>query len=170
MVLDLCSKIWDLVSPVLTNDSPEGNLYVMIDVEPSTTSALRDATAQDLLSSSWRSLKEASSLLGTVLASSNSSYEDYQAAGTLFIEWLTRIRHRGAFSAVMPSFESLCSECFKYREMNVKNLPGQWLNVRHLKNFPDSEMSFVDKRENSFNHSSLRRFTDAHYSHPRRRS
>jgi len=92
-------------------------------------SALRDAAAQYLLSTSWRSLKEASALLGIALATASSTFEDFQSAGALFMEWLSRIRHRGAFSAVMPAFEGLCSECFKDTKKNLHVLPAQWLNV-----------------------------------------
>ena len=135
-VLQLCEDIWTLVSPILTHDSPEGNLHNLFDSEI-TTSALRDASAQDLLSSSWRSLKEASALLGTVLSTPMSTIEDYQSAGTLFMEWLSRIRHRGAFSAVMPAFEGLCSECFKDTKKGLKSLPSQWLKVHPLINCSD---------------------------------
>ena len=124
----LCEQIWDLVSPVLTHDSPEGTV---LDASPN-SSALRESAAQDLLSSSWRSLKEASALLGTVLSSPTSTFEDYESAGALFMEWLTRIRHRGAFSAVMPAFENLCAECLKDTSKNLKFLPPKWLEVRHI--------------------------------------
>ena len=46
------------------------------------------------------------------------------------MEWLTRIRHRGAFSAVMPAFENICGECFKDKSKNIKFLPPKWLEVR----------------------------------------
>jgi hypothetical protein len=128
-VLQLCGDIWDLVSPILTHDSPEGNLHTLIATPVDAVGALRDASAQDLLSSSWRSLKEAAALLGTLLSSPTSSLEDYQAAGKLFMEWLSLIRHRGAFSAVMPAFENLCSECFKDKQKHLTALPAQWLNV-----------------------------------------
>jgi hypothetical protein len=74
-------------------------------------------------------LKEASALLGTVLSTPPSTFEDFKSAGGLFMEWLSRIRHRGAFSAVMPAFEGLCSECFNDTQKNLKTLPAQWLNV-----------------------------------------
>jgi hypothetical protein len=141
-VLSLCSKIWNLVSVILTNDSPEGNLFNLLteqrplqsdselegQANPE-TSLLRDGAMQDLLSSSWRSLKEASALLGTALASGAAIFRHYQSAGTLFMDWLSNIRHRGAFSAVMPSFENLSSQCFKSNSAEIRNLPAQWLDV-----------------------------------------
>jgi hypothetical protein len=99
---------------------------------PQNDSALRDSTAQEILSSSWRSLKEASSLLGTALSLPSSTREEYKAAGYLFMEWLNRIRHRGAFSAVMPAFELLCRECFKDTTKNLNTLPKEWLDVYPL--------------------------------------
>jgi len=119
-VLILCRDVWDLVSPVLTDDSPEGNFLDL-------NSTLRDSASQDLLSSSWRSLKEAAALLGSVLSTPRSTLGDYETAGLLFMEWLSRIRHRGAFSAVMPVFESLCRECFKDSKKNLQSLPRKWL-------------------------------------------
>jgi hypothetical protein len=74
-------------------------------------------------------LKEASTLLGIVLSSPLSTREEYESAGALFMEWLSQIRHRGAFSAVMPAFELLCSECFKDTTKNIGTLPPQWLDV-----------------------------------------
>lgn len=126
-VIELCQEIWTLVSPILTHDSPEGNLKIASNAN--VVSALRDISSQDLLSSSWRSLKEASALLGVVLSIPSSTFEDFKSAGSLFMEWLSRIRHRGAFSAVMPAFERLCGECFKDPQKNLKFLPAQWLNV-----------------------------------------
>jgi len=121
-ILTLCEDIWTLVCPVLTHDSPEGNLEL-------DGTVLRDASAQDLLSSSWRSLKEAAALVGNELATPTATINDYQAAGMLFMEWLSRIRHRGAFSAVMPAFEGLCRECFKDTQKDLKSLPSKWLRV-----------------------------------------
>jgi hypothetical protein len=129
-ILSLCDSIWEVVSPILTHDSPEGNLHNLISEEETPSlSSLRAASAQDFLSGSWRALKEASALLGSILSAQESTVEDYQVAGTLFMEWLTHIRHRGAFSAVMPSFEQLCTECFKDKEKTLNTLPPQWLNV-----------------------------------------
>jgi hypothetical protein len=155
-VLRFCESIWEIVSPKLTHDSPEGNLHNLIgDKEPSYQSSLRDASTQDFLSGSWRSLKEASALLGTALSSQESSVEDYQVAGTLFMEWLSRIRHRGAFSAVMPAYESLCSECFKDKEKNLNTLPPQWLNVCPSLKAADLGMFVVNDSNDSFHYPSI---------------
>jgi hypothetical protein len=77
-------------------------------------------------------LKEASALLGAALSTPTSTLEDYESAGSLFMEWLSRIRHRGAFSAVMPAFEGLCTECFKDSRKDLNTLPSQWLTVLSL--------------------------------------
>jgi hypothetical protein len=163
-ILRLCESIWEIVSPILTHDSPEGNLHNLIgEQEPSSLSSLRDASAQDFLSGSWRSLKEASALLGTALSSQESSQEDYQVAGTLFMEWLSRIRHRGAFSAVMPAYENLCGECFKDKEKNLNTLPPQWLNVCLWLKVADLGMFVVNDRKLSFHYPAIWRASDVNH-------
>ena len=130
-MIELCEQVWQLVSPVLTHDSPEGNFrtYHFPNGPLITQSELRDEFAQELLSSCWRSVKEASALLGKFLSLSSATVEDCQSGGMLFLEWLSRIRHRGAFSAVMPAFEGLCAQCFHDEEKNLKCLPSIWINV-----------------------------------------
>jgi Putative death-receptor fusion protein (DUF2428) len=168
-VLALCTDIWNLVSPVLTHDSPEGNLHSLVADTPS-LSPLRNATAQDLLSSSWRSLKEASALLSAALLSPISTLEEYESAGILFMEWLSRIRHRGAFSAVMPAFEGLCIECFKDATKNLRTLPSKWLNVSSYSHFViDLGMSNFDDRDKSLHYSSLRWSAYVNHRYPCRR-
>ena len=168
-VLRLCEGIWEIVSPILTHDSPEGNLHNLIgEKEPPYISSLRDASAQDFLSGSWRALKEASTLLGTALSSQESSVEDYQVAGTLFMEWLSRIRHRGAFSAVMPAYENLCSECFKDKTKNLNTLPPQWLNVCPVLKVADLGMFVVNDCNHSFHYTAIRRASYVNHCDPHR--
>ena len=91
--------------------------------------ALLHASPQEYLSNSWRGLKEASSLLSSILPFSTNRCNDYGVAGELFLEWLMSIRHRGAFTAIIPSFEKLCRDCFQDTDEKVRKLPVEWLNV-----------------------------------------
>lgn len=166
----LCSEIWALVSIILTNDSPEGNLNNLLTEQNNLPeNALRDEITQDLLSSSWRSLKEASALLGTVLTSDISAIDDYRAAGALFMQWLTRIRHRGAFSAVMPSFENLCTQCFKDEKKGLHGLPAQWLDVYPLQTFANSGLFVLNLNFISIYHAKISRVAHARYGNFSRR-
>lgn len=77
-----------------------------------------------------------SSLLATLL--SHASYNlttptsllratDFPPAGALLLSQLTHIRHRGAFSAVSPSFTTLCTTCITARDPTLHPLPATWL-------------------------------------------
>jgi hypothetical protein len=163
-VLRLCDDIWRRVLPVLTSDSPEGNIRDMItkyQTNGITTSP------QEYLSNSWRGLKEASSLLGAVLPFSQHKSRDYDSAGNLFLKWLANIRHRGSFTAIIPSFEKICRDCFQDTENDLITLPAEWLNVSPLISKVDVELHpRCHRGHNSFIHETLCRNTNDHRLHP----
>ncbi|KAL7269129.1 hypothetical protein RUND412_008219 [Rhizina undulata] len=131
--LSICTQVWDITKGVLCFDSPEGHMPDGIGEEED-----EDVNTQTVMSYSWRAVKETSSLLGVIL--STAPYDanapersllqdtDFSLGGSLLLSQLADIRHRGAFSAVSPSFVAVCSRCFRCGEnTDVRKLPKEWL-------------------------------------------
>ena len=79
------------------------------------------------------------------------------------MQWLTNIRHRGAFSAVMPSFENLCMQCFKDEKKGLHALPSQWLDVHPLQTFANSGLFVFNLNFISIYHAKISGIADARY-------
>jgi len=123
-VFRACEEIWRLTKAPLCFQSPEGHVPSDMDEED------EDMDAQTVMSYSWRAVKESSGLLGLVLGGAplsamNSS--DLERGGKLLQQQLADIRHRGAFSAVAPSFAALCTRCFNINDTVLEGLPRTWL-------------------------------------------
>lgn len=127
-------QIWELTRPVLTHDSPEGNLPKELQsaIEPSKKhlETKYGPATQVILSYSWRSVKESTALLSSILNTfsdeilfDNSSIS-LNDIGLLLIEQLSTIRHPGAFSSVYPTFVSCCHRCYR---TNQELLAQSWL-------------------------------------------
>ncbi|EED19802.1 HEAT repeat protein [Talaromyces stipitatus ATCC 10500] len=126
-IVAICENIWTKVKPVLCVDSPEGHTVELIDdfmVGP-----------KDLLSYSWRALKDSSNLLHAVVA--NVTYApqnehdglrcaDFEAIGTLSFVQLSELRHRGAFSTVAQTFAACCLRCAENENPEISGLPDLW--------------------------------------------
>ena len=136
-IIFTCFECWHLVSPIICHDSPEGNFALgSKETEVTEISSLRNQ-AQVILSYGWRALKEASSLLGSILSSVLSSSDssigklltmnDIRRCGQLFQDWMLFIRHRGAFSAVQPAFELFINQLF--HEPSHMILIDEWIKV-----------------------------------------
>lgn len=113
MVITLCERVWDAVHGRLCVDAPESEMDELEDGEIL-------AGPKDLLSYSWRALRDSSlvlhALLSTDLFSPSaenglSTYKMFKRIGTLCMEQMTTLRHRGAFSAVSRTFELFCRRC-----------------------------------------------------------
>ena len=125
-VLDACvRRTWSLAAPVLCAAAPEGGAGgdrdegdaesdAESDAEPAPEPApelhhamrladtLDTPAYQRILSYAWRAIKEAAALYATVLGARPA---ERVRDADLFLEWLLRIRHRGAFSTVYPQYE-----------------------------------------------------------------
>lgn len=125
--------IWGLIKDVLCDDSPEGNLPDG-EGEGGIVSNLEDTPAQLILSYSWRSLKETSSLLTVLLTKCLSLFDEeftpftLNYYGELMMTWLWEIRHRGAFTSVYPCFIEYCSFLFECNKHEISELPDPWLH------------------------------------------
>ncbi|KMP05614.1 hypothetical protein CIRG_05295 [Coccidioides immitis RMSCC 2394] len=119
-------RIWFGVQDVLCVDSPERE-HENPDEDL--------AGPKDILSFSWRALRESSLLLNAILinttfAPSGSQngigYETLSKIGKLSFEQLAELRHRGAFSTVSQTFASCCLRCFQSDDAATRALPAAW--------------------------------------------
>lgn len=100
ILIDLCERNWDFVKDILVSNSPEG------------CDDFGVGSGQLVLSYGWRSTKEATLLLEQVLDMEITD-EDILKIGEHTLDQLARIRHRGAFSSVYPTFIKIASICLK---------------------------------------------------------
>ncbi|KAF2803660.1 uncharacterized protein BDZ99DRAFT_546992 [Mytilinidion resinicola] len=120
--------VWNCVQNVLCNDAPEGHV-------PDDMEADSQTTTKDILSYSWRALKEASLLLRAIVSkapfetvSSLSILDNFQLKrlGTLCFTQLINLRHRGACSAVAQTFAVCCQRCSKIGNEATQGLLLSW--------------------------------------------
>ena len=97
-------RVWEVVRPVLCNDAPEG--YI-----PDNADDLQGLTTKDVLSYSWRALKESSLLLGVIAISKSLDVEGLIELSNLCFAQLAELRHRGAFSTVAQTWIVCCGRC-----------------------------------------------------------
>ncbi|KZZ95080.1 HEAT repeat protein [Ascosphaera apis ARSEF 7405] len=123
-ILVLCGKIWIGVRDVLCVDSPEGQHD-----DPSEDIA----GPKDILSCSWRALRESSLLLHAILSSytyappHTLTSTDFATIGDLSFTQLAELRHRGAFSTVSQTFATCCQRCGGTSESSdTHELPRRW--------------------------------------------
>ncbi|KAI2001509.1 hypothetical protein LOZ52_005852 [Ophidiomyces ophidiicola] len=124
-MLSVCWSIWFGVHDVLCADSPEREHESLQEdlVGP-----------KDILSFSWRALRESSLLLNAILsnptfapsASGGIGYDILSRVGSLSFDQLAELRHRGAFSTVSHTFMSCCQRCVESNVDSVNALPTIW--------------------------------------------
>ncbi|KAJ6063335.1 uncharacterized protein N7446_007455 [Penicillium canescens] len=124
-IVSICDRIWLEAKPVLCIDSPEGHSD-----EP--TEEL-NVGPKDVLSYSWRSLRESTLLLHATLI--NTSYgpsgddglqrADFAKIGGASFTQLAELRHRGAFSNVSQTFATCCQRCSSAKDPSIRELPGE---------------------------------------------
>ncbi|KAF7617583.1 cell cycle-associated protein [Aspergillus flavus] len=125
-IVAVCDKIWIEVKPVLCIDSPEGHTDEPIDD--------LNVGPKDILSYSWRALRESSLLLYATLA--NRTYgptgelgltkSDFEMIGVASFTQLAELRHRGAFSTVSQTFATCCLRCGQSSDPEIASLPHNW--------------------------------------------
>lgn len=114
-ILHLCSRIWQLVQPELCIDSPETG------TEDTEMEGSRGP--KDLLAYSWRALRDSSLLLQTLIKWDPTSLAP---VGTLCMEQLTQLRHRGAFSTVAQTFTLCCDTVRTSTDEQTSSLIDKW--------------------------------------------
>ncbi|QIX00849.1 hypothetical protein AMS68_006366 [Peltaster fructicola] len=103
----LLHTIWQVVSPILCDDAPEGFL-------PDEIPSAAAVSSKAVLSYCWRALKEASSLTDSMLIRLGSQDHVWIAGYKsdlieLTFTQLAELRHRGAFSTVAQTWNRCCA-------------------------------------------------------------
>ena len=146
-LFSILESVWSTVRDVLCNDAPEGHIPADFEFDD-------PISTQDILSYSWRALKEArceyltkhaasytdlcSNLLRVVV--SRAPYErekertvlihtDLEFLGGLCFKQLTELRHRGAFSAVAQAFAACCTRISCHQNATSQALLTAWYEV-----------------------------------------
>ncbi|KAI8074980.1 putative death-receptor fusion protein-domain-containing protein [Gongronella butleri] len=166
-MMQLIHTVCDSVMDVLSNPSPEGNVPASFKEMEEAIDQLvgndddghdddddaPDASGpkhQVILSCCWRAVKEASSLLEVIIgrtpvAKDNTALltnSDLEKSGALLRTLLTSIRHRGAFSAVYPTYVTLCARLLSSKDAALNTLPRQWLQ-KNLESMTSSSISIT---------------------------
>ncbi|KAL3463956.1 putative death-receptor fusion protein-domain-containing protein [Aspergillus heterothallicus] len=125
-ISDICDRVWDEVKPQLCIDSPEG--HAAEDIED------LEVGPKDILSYSWRALRESSLLLHATLfnetygpeGASGLTRDDYAKIGKSSFTQLAELRHRGAFSTVAQTFATCSQRCGQSINPEISALPLIW--------------------------------------------
>ena len=120
-------SLWSCVHHVLCADAPEGHVPDEMEDEAS-------LDTKEILSYSWRGLKEASNLLRIIAIKAPIGYSDrdyltpeiFERLGYLCFTQLLELRHRGAFSTVSQTFAAFCRRCVTSKIAKLQALPEVW--------------------------------------------
>ncbi|KAI4907790.1 hypothetical protein J4E90_009197 [Alternaria incomplexa] len=120
-------SLWSCVYHVLCADAPEGHVPDEVEDESS-------LDTKEILSYSWRGLKEASVLLRTIILKAPVGDGDndlvtpelFEKLGRLCFTQLLELRHRGAFSTVSQTFAVFCRRCVLSNISTLRALPEMW--------------------------------------------
>ncbi|CAO1622924.1 unnamed protein product [Sympodiomycopsis kandeliae] len=152
----LIDRVWKVAQPILCAAAPEGNSHESgegadtADTEVARAIAAAEGSpegvmsesvirkSQVMLSYSWRGMKEAAALLGKLVSSPMKKdvetaqavwkVDEVESVGTRFTEWMTAVRHRGAFSTIYPAYSSAAAAILRCRWPEVNRKPHQWLS------------------------------------------
>lgn len=127
-------KIWHSVKYILSHESPEGNIPP--EFATRYTKVLEKQygpAAQVVLSYGWRSIKESSELLCVILSKAPSALLSdafILEHGSLILDQLSTVKHRGAFSSLYPTFLACCKRCLTRESLSAQ--PFTWLDENIL--------------------------------------
>ncbi|KAJ4369525.1 hypothetical protein N0V86_009360 [Didymella sp. IMI 355093] len=120
-------SLWSIVYNVLCADAPEGNV-------PDEVDEAANLDTREVLSYSWRGLKEASVLIRTIITKASIGNDDkaiippavFERLGRLCFTQLLDLRHRGAHSTVAQTFAAFCRRCATSKIPELQSLPETW--------------------------------------------
>ncbi|GAB7339803.1 hypothetical protein MBLNU457_6351t1 [Dothideomycetes sp. NU457] len=121
-------RAWKDVHHILCNDAPEGFMPEDLEDDEATL------TTKDVLSYSWRALKETGLLIRALVTKCPVSTEtsslmtpsELRSLGDLCFVQLVELRHRGAFSTVAQTFVACCVRCASTD--GLQNAVQEWYN------------------------------------------
>ncbi|KAF1812658.1 hypothetical protein P152DRAFT_482135 [Eremomyces bilateralis CBS 781.70] len=130
-IVDALERICSSVSDVVCNDAPEGHLPDSVEESLDT---------KDVLSFSWRAIKESSQLMSALVINTKlrgfSRLSDpewlslVETIGRLCQKQLLEIRHRGAFSSVSLALSDCCKQLALAGQQRIL---GDWYNQNFQK-------------------------------------
>ncbi|PVD25967.1 hypothetical protein C0Q70_13634 [Pomacea canaliculata] len=148
-LLQTCFQVAEVVSPVVQNSSPEGNIPqeailgpglnfdVKIIAEVEDVQQTVSLMPEYLVVCSWRSIKEVSLLLGQLCLSlpvtqpgvnqGLLSLRQVEDIGFYFKKQLMESLHRGAFELAYAGFVMMCQMLWRSSWSQLQQLPKQWL-------------------------------------------
>ncbi len=176
-LLAAIDSIWAIVTPIICSSAPEGQTasvdertkaMAMLSLSDNSGDAddeLPEEGAtprfQMVLTYAWRSIEAAANLLCTIASTALTtsapkatwSEAELDSVGQRFINWLTSIRHRGAFSAIIPAYRLLAARLLKHKDSTINSLPDTWLQgfISHIAD-PASPLS-ITRRSAGIGHS-----------------
>jgi hypothetical protein len=134
LAINVCVQIWKLVQPVLCVDSPETGTEDLDD-------DVQGGGPKDLLAYSWRALRDSSLLLQAVVRVDHCSSSQ---VGSLCLDQLILLRHRGAFSTVAQSFAMCCDIVRESPDASVDGSIRNWYAIALVQ--IDEQASKVTRR------------------------
>lgn len=143
-----CKRLTDVVAPIVNSAAPEGHLpndlndvstYIPAAIESTEVQAIK-VTSQVILVCAWRTVREASLLLGdialrtpiipeeaTPTATGMISVPQMLRIGAHFQQLLAETKHRGAFEQAYVGFSRLCVRLWRSNEPSLHSMPMKWL-------------------------------------------
>ncbi|KAF2624779.1 HEAT repeat protein-like protein [Macroventuria anomochaeta] len=126
-LIESFETLWSIVYNVLCADAPEGNV-------PDEVDEAANLDTREVLSYSWRGLKEASVLIRTIITKASIGNDDqsiltpavFERLGRLCFTQLLELRHRGAHSTVAQTFAAFCRRCATSKIPELQALPDAW--------------------------------------------
>lgn len=145
-IIPKCKQLTDVVAPIVNSSAPEGHLpndlndiSIYIDGEKSAVGQIK-VTPQIMLVCAWRTVREASLLLGDVAlhtpiipsqcdGPSNGliTVDELLDIGKHFQQLLAETKHRGAFEQAFVGFSKLCVRLWRSNEPQLHLCPMQWI-------------------------------------------
>lgn len=151
-ILVVVDRTWEVTRGILCSSAPEGSTSGEVDHE--IARALEEVGDEDdgvdggefsstpryqiLLTFSWRGMKEASALLGAVVTKTLSlrpekskaiwRAEELENVGRRFNNWMSLVRHRGAYSTIYPAYSAASAALIRSRWSPVDDYPLAWLS------------------------------------------
>ncbi|XP_047534374.1 thyroid adenoma-associated protein homolog [Vanessa atalanta] len=135
-VLSACVRVCATVRAVLTCAAPEGHLPTAGHMGHIPLEDGHEVTAQMVLLCAWRSIKEVSLILSTLVTQAL-THDEFKPAtlrstlvrqvGEMFTTLLTETKHRGAFEQVYVGFTRMLTSLWRSRNPEFNSLPKLWL-------------------------------------------
>ncbi|KAF2270317.1 hypothetical protein CC78DRAFT_611968 [Lojkania enalia] len=120
-------SLWSCIRDVLCADAPEGHIPEELEEDMS-------IDTKEILSYSWRGLKEASVLLRTIVSKAPIGPSEpsmltplvFEKLGTQCFTQLVELRHRGAFLTVAQTFAAFCQRSLSVDDQTLRGLSKNW--------------------------------------------